>query len=122
HPAGFVEEPRPGPVADGVDRASRPVASEGPDSGSDVASAADPALAGDPNAMEMTEGVTGRTEVGDHAAAVVDGGVSPRSRGSALAGWDGTPPGVEDPPSPPAHASQGSWHPSDTLVCVDPAS
>ncbi len=35
--------------------------------------------------------------------------------------WD-PPSRPADPPKPPAHAEQGSWHPSDFLVGVDPQS
>ncbi len=37
--------------------------------------------------------------------------------------WEWTSPvRMEQPPKPPAHALEGSWHPSDMLIGLDPAS
>ncbi|OBA57210.1 hypothetical protein A5647_24340 [Mycobacterium sp. 1100029.7] len=125
-PAGFVDHPRPKREPDLVDRAPFPKHPDPPKamgythrpgSTRSVLRKPRPGVGG--SEAGRVRGGPGDAEtqpVGDASAAIA----STPAPGPSGPKWKWTqPPTVEDPPKPPPHALQGSWHPSDMVVGVD---
>ena len=114
--SGFIDEPRPKPPRDAVDQAPQPK--------NPFAPKAIGHKGGQPRLPSpLVRGEDGRDVPDPGLADATDGFKQLPAVRLPPSGWEWkAPERMEEPPEPPAHALLGSWHPSDMLIGLDPAS
>ena len=114
--SGFIDEPRPKPPRDPVDQAPQP---KNPFTPKSIGH-----RGGQPRLPSpLVRGVDDRDAPDPGLADAADGFKQLPAVKLPPPGWEWTAPErMEEPPEPPAHALLGSWHPSDMLIGLDPAS